>query len=265
MSSKKKFVMPTGRRLLKQTWRDLKAHWRLYLSIPAVVAVPAGVIGAYLDSTTPSETFTVISVIAFMFMTLSLFYAVIQCKRDGADVHLRGAYYDGSAFFVKYLLISLALFVAALPLLIALDGMAYVNELIAAGQSNLSPPALALVAALALLVSLPSFWLLSRFVWALPIAIWESVWPMSALRRSRTLTLKRFWKTVARLAFGALIGIGLALVITALSILLAFVWLPGASALFSILSVVVVLPPAVIYCVNLYRVLAGDELPELVN
>jgi len=265
MSSKKKFNMPTGRRLLKQTWRDLKAHWRLYLSIPAIVAVPTGVIGAYLDSTTPSETFTVISVFAFMFMTLSLFYAVIQCKRDGADVHLRGAYYDGSAFFVKYLLISLVLFVAALPLLIALDGMAYVNSLIAAGQSTLGLPGLALVTALAALISIPSLWLLSRFIWALPVAIWESVWPMSALRRGRTLTLKRFWKTVARLAFGVLVGIGLTVVVTGLSILAAFVWPLGAYALFSVLSVVVILPPAVIYCVNLYRVLAGDELPEPVN
>jgi hypothetical protein len=85
---------------------------------------------------------------------------------------------------------------------------------------------------------------------------------MAALRRGRALTLKHFWKVVARLLFGTLVGLALTLVITIIATPL-MIFLPAiALAVFNIAAGLIILPPALIYFVNLYRVLAGDELTD---
>ena len=253
-------ALPTGRRLLRRTWADYRAHGRLYVLIVAVVAVPVCLAGALLGAGDSSGVVSTLSVVATLLMTLSLVYTIVLSRRDGVDVRLRAAYYDGSAYFVKYFLISMVLLIMALPALIGLDLAALANYDPSMGGLALNISDRLLVTGIGLALCLPSAWMLTRFGWALPVSVWESLWPMAALRRGRALTLKRFWKILGRLVFvGALSFIALIIIFIPI-IFIGKIWPDGALNVYSLLCDLIILPPVVLYLVNLYRVLAGDEL-----
>jgi len=250
-------TLPRSWALARRSWGGLRAHWKLYVGIAAVVELPVGLLGL-LPGVATDSNFAAYSTLALLAMITALVYAIRQVRRGQPPASIRAAYYEGSALIVRYALVAAAVIVLAIP-----AGYGLYLTLITASSADFSVAndvmVVSIVFASAIVISIPSLWLVPRFVMSVYVAAWEGLAPWAALRRGRALTLGRYWRVLARLVAGVVLALAAAIVMLLPTALIRFVWAPAADPVYSILVSVLVLPWLTLYMVNLYLALTGEE------
>ena len=240
--------------------RTVKQFWQrkgLYLWIVAIVVVPFQAIGAVVhDDALTSATLNAFSTMAIaIFMNLALIYA-IMAVRAGQPVKAKLAYYEASAGAVRFIVVCLLLSFMLIPA--ALGGFVYLVGSYAPFGLSGSIGELLLIGLVALMVTLPSAWLLVRFSLSVVAVAIDGSLPLVALRRSRELTLGRFWRVSGRLIV-MLLSLLLIVVIAYIpSALLGFVVKDGIvlNAIYLAFFNLLAIPFINLYQINLYQDLA---------
>ncbi|GAC1601404.1 MAG: hypothetical protein NVS3B29_03060 [Candidatus Saccharimonadales bacterium] len=239
-------------RLAKGAVKDLRAGWKGYLWILAIITVPYSLIGLSA-SLSSSGAVGAYGYVAVLIMNAAMLYAAVRQEQDGAVPRPGSAYYDGSAIMVRLLVICALLVVMLIPLIIGL--VLYVVGATALDTVG-SPVEILLIALVALIISIPSIVLLVRFGLAPVVSVVTGLRPLAALRRSRQLTLGRFWPVFSRYAALLLFMIVTALPIAALTALLAFLKFGVFAAfLFGLITTFLAVPLFNLYLLHLYRAL----------
>ena len=241
----------SGRRLLVRTWRDFRTHWKPYLKITALVFVPVNALSV-LAALANDSGFNAYATIATVVMTIALLWTIIELGRGGAVPTLQQAYYQGTAAFVRYVLVGLWLLLMLIPAGIG----SFIYALGAA-----PPPGVLVTASdalfintLALAFAIPSVWLLTRFGLALNATIVDHKTPWQALKYSRRLTLGRFWRVLARQLVMALVLVlmGAVTYLPVAGLGLVFHQSPVLSAFYSLLFMIMAWPFMALYSLKLY-------------
>ena len=244
--------LPSIVSLIARPWRVLWGHKLVILAIVAVIEIPSYF---FLPKPTNGSTSNLDAYgnFAAIFMNVALLYAA-AIWNGGASVRFKQAYYCSSAFIVRYLLASIVVVLGLIPALIGV--ILFVASTSLTAFVGPATGATAVVALIAIVLSLPSIWFITRFLLA-PVAVVASdLTPIDALRRSRNLSLGRFWRVLSRLIMLLAVTflIGGALGLPSYLITLAA---PAAgsfmSATFELAFVFIWLPYATVYLVTLYR------------
>lgn len=224
--------------------------------IVGVVAVPVNLLGLF-GTLSEDTSFNAYSTIAALFMNVALLTAIVHLA-GGANqrLSLGDAYYDGSSAVLRFVIVSAVLSLLALPLLIAL--VVYTIGTYPTAGTVPGPAEHAILGGVAFLVALPSLWLLTRFLLALPITVADGQRPVAALRRARQLTLGRFWAVLGRLFALAIVTLAVSLVLYAPFVGLGLVLPNQASLFFAVYQIILsllLLPFINIYLYKLARAL----------
>lgn len=248
--------------LTKQSCKDTWQHRKLLLLIVAVVQIPAVVLslltgGSSSSGTTGNPTMDAITNFAAVFMNVALLFVVFSWGKGGGVSSLKRAYYDSSKYVLRFILSSIIVILGLLPALFAL--IVYNVAALAGGSVSSSLGEQMVITGLCVLISLPTFWFLARFLLA-PIAIVaDNLDPIKSLARSRRLSLGRFWRVLGRLLLLGVMILIVALAVVAPGFLLTLL-VPAAGGLaalyFEIVFALVILPFISVYLANLYQDLA---------
>jgi hypothetical protein len=245
--------IPSSWRIFLDVLKDYRAHWKPYIKILAVVAIPAGVLSVI--SLGPAEA-TIQNYVSFasIAMNIAFLWAASQTIKKGVVPKVRSAYYDGSTAIVRFLLISMAIVFMLIP---AALGAAF-NLLIAQYSDYFGVPLAEriILGSLAAVLALPSLFLMVRFGLSLFVAVHESLAPIASFRRARLVTLGRFWTVAVRMISLLLVmlvtGLPAAAILVGLSMLGQ---VAIGAALFQIVATLTVLPIANLYMLKLYLIL----------
>lgn len=243
--------LPGSRVLLGKSLRGLKAHWKLYLGIIVLVALPTNIIETYFAPAAGLQSYLSM---AGLFMNVALLYAVIRVADRGQDFGIRTAYYSGSHAVLRLFIVLFWIFVMLLPLIAG-------SALYAAGVSgNITPSAgeQILLGVVALVVAVPSLWLMGRFVLSLVAVVDHEIRPLHALRLSWRLTAGLFWPVFGRLVMLVVwTFLILLLPLVILAVLYALTHWLFWLMLIQILTSLVGLPLFALYGFYLYEALGG--------
>jgi hypothetical protein len=235
-----------------------RAHWKPYVKIMAAVAIPTNLISIFNLGSADAIAQSYIS-FASIVMNVAFIWAITRQEKSGRVPKLSAAYYDGSVALVRFLLLSFAILVMLIPAAFGLSlyGIAQTT----ADYFNTSGPELLLAGLAALVLSLPSLYMMVRYALSAPALVLEGLRPVASLRRGRLVTIGRFWPVAGRLAalaiFTAIIFLPSLLILFLLS-LLKLGNLP--TAIFQITATLTVLPFINIYMLRLF--IALDEAPN---
>lgn len=238
--------LPKVTTLLAGSAKLLLTNWKLMV-IVAVVLVPSTVLGAV--SAADGSAF---GSIAAVLMNLALIWAIIELSHNRV-IKVKDAYFKGTAAFIQFLVVALLLVLMLLPLIIALS---------IAGLGILPPQALMaerlLLGFLALLLSAPTAYWLTRYVFALFIVCESPSGPIAALKASGRLVKGHLWPVLGRLAVIAII----VSVLGSLPLILSAV-LPQIGQIpilgIQLLTGIIGLPYLNLYLHQLYRSLDGQK------
>lgn len=251
--------------LMKQVWADLKADWKPYLWILAIVTIPID-IASVVPSMAGDASVSAFASFAAIVMNVALIWAILHRQETGRVPGLASAYYDSSIALLRFLLVTIALVIMLFP---AGLGATLFSAAISSSQgvSAVSAAELALVGLVGLVLSTPSIYLMTRYGLAPFLAIRDGLRPVAAMRHSRRLTLGRFWRVLGRfLMLGLYISI-LSIPATLITVLFEFFNLTNvATFLFEVITTLVALPVANLYLVHLAESLENTlpraETPE---
>jgi hypothetical protein len=257
-SKKKRVKLPkfiSGWKLFRASLKDYKTNWKRYLLILGVVAVPANII-SYIYSSSADQVASAYISFASIIMNVAFLWAITRGDKNGKLPGLREAYYDGSAAFVRFVLVSLVLVVMLIPA--ALGLALYTASLTAASYSGTNAGELALIGLIAVVLSIPSALLLVRYALAPIAAVYDDMRPFAALKLSRKFARKRYWVLLGRYAqlVVYLIIVSIPAVIVT-SLLSYFGWIAIATVFFGIATTLVVLPLANRYLLNMFHELTA--------
>jgi hypothetical protein len=245
-------ALPGGWQLFRLSLGDFGNHLWRYIALVGIVVVPSNLIGLSASLSSDSSIMLYEN-LASLFMTAGLIWSVSRGQHD-PDYKLRRAYYDGSAMVLRLVLVIAVLAVMFLP---AAIGVSLYGLGAGANAGSASVPVQLLLGALAIILSLPTFYWLIRFGVVIFRVATTDEWPIEALRNSRLLTLGRFWYLAGRIAqlllwvviimiVPVLLFIGLALLTHAVFFIV----------LFQISFSLIALPIIALYTYRLYQVLA---------
>lgn len=246
--------LPGSRALLGRSLRDLRAHWKLYLGIVALVALPTNIIETYFAPGAGLQSYLSL---AGLFMNVALLYAIVRIADRGQDFGVRTAYYSGSHAVLRLFIVLLWIALMLVPLGIG-------SEIYAVGMAGPVTPSVGeqvLLGVLGLLFALPSLWLLTRFVLSLILVVDHEVRPMRALRLSWRLTAGRFWRVFGRMVLLVLWAILIMLVpLLVFGILYAVLHWLFWLMLLQLTASLIGLPLFALYGFYLYEALGGGEV-----
>jgi hypothetical protein len=249
-----KLVIPGGWRLLVESLGDFRLHLWRYLALVAIVAVPSNLIS--MSSTFSADTTVIVyENIGSLFMTAALLWAVTRAQGDDS-LKLRRAYYEGSTMVLRFILIVSVLAIMALP---AALGLGLYSSGTSATSVAVSPAVQLLLAGLAIVLALPTFYWLIRYGLSIYRVAIGDEWPIAALRSARRLTLGHFWPLAGRVA-----QLLLWLILVMLVPAFLFVGLAAAThayifiVLFQLSFSLLAVPLATLYVYRLYRAVAGE-------
>lgn len=244
--------MPKAR--LPKVWQLITSSIQILVNNPkliwlaAVVLIPSRLLG--MTSTSETAAF---ATVAAILMNQALIWGVGQNDR-GKKFTIRDAYYIGTAGFLRFTLVALALVIMMVPLVIALSIAAF---------GILPPTAVAaervLLGLVALLLAAPTVYWLNRYVFGLIIVNESDLGPIAALRQSGVLVKGR-WVKVFKLMI-----VAFALISVAGSLPILLLAATGGRAnqyLLLALQVViglVTLPFLNVYAYQIYRALNGQR------
>lgn len=238
--------------LITRPWRTIWNHKFVLLAIIAIVELPAFFF--LTKPTNPSSTnLEAYGNIAAVFMNVAVLYAAARWNA-GATVTFKSAYFDGSAFVVRNLLASVLVILGLIPVLLGI--VLYVASMSLSAYVGPATSVNVVMALLATMLAVPSIWFATRFLLG-PVAVVASdLTPIAAFKRSRSLSLGRFWSVLARLVMLIAVTflIGAALGLPAYLVTLAA---PGVGVVmagaFELAFVFIWLPYATVYLVTLYQ------------
>jgi hypothetical protein len=236
--------------LFKASWRDYRRDWKGYLAIIAVVGVPVGVAGLF-SSLAEDPIASVFINGAIVVMNVALLWAIVQREHTGKVPGPGSAYYDGSVALLRFLV---TVVIICLMLIPALFGT--VLYLLGMDSAAVYGTAIetVLIGFISLLLAMLSAWMFARFGLAPIIVVTDGLRPLAALRYSRQLTLRRFWRIFARYAMFFIYAVIICLPLVAISYFLVRIKEDEIAGLFfGAATTVIVLPLAYLYLLHLYR------------
>jgi|GEM_PF-1215313 len=244
-------------RLATRTWKDVWRNKKLLLLIVAIVQIPAIILALLTGSsstTGSSNNIDAYTNFAFIFMNVALLYVAVSWHKGDNSPSLKRAYYDSSKFVLRFLLATAVVILGLLP---ALFGFVVYAVASAAGSGAVTSfGEQALIISFCLLISLPSYWFLNRYLLGPVLVVTEDLDPLKALARSRRLSLGRFWRVLARLLMLLLVIIVVALAVLAPGFILTLL-VPAAggwaTVYFEVVYALIILPYIAVYLVNLYH------------
>ncbi|HEX7259785.1 MAG TPA: hypothetical protein VF272_02525 [Candidatus Saccharimonadia bacterium] len=194
-------------RLFKQALRDYRQHWTLLVGVVLVVSLPVALLTTFKIVETSSDT-TAAAYVSFaqLIMNTAIIYAIIKVIKGEELPNVRTIYYQSSQAFLRLFLASVVL---VLTLLFFLLGLFIVAAGVIAPNAQLGSAELGLLVGLAIIIALPSLWLLPKSMWALYLVFESEIGPLEAVRASWRLTAGRTWKTLGYLAALTLFLLGL--------------------------------------------------------
>ncbi len=244
-------------RLTVRAWRDFIAHWRPYIAVVAIVVVPVNIL-SLMPSVMADGSFNAYSTVASAFMGLALVYTLAHVAEGKGVPRLKAAYYDSSLAAVRFLLTGALVLVLLLPL--AIGVAVYLLGTSAGPGTTITGGESLLIGLVALLPASVSLWWVIRFGLSFYAVIQDGLAPIAALKRSRLLTLGRFWRVAGQVAFmvvGFLVFVFAAYIVTA--VVGIFVHQAAVlNAVYLVLLALPGLPLANLYLLKLYRELARD-------
>jgi hypothetical protein len=244
--------MISARQLARQAVTELRAGWKRYISIIAIVIVPIDLIGLSNSAAGGDATVGVYSLIISLTMNVALIWAIVQRDRTGVIPRMSTAYYEGSVAVVRFFLVSSALVIMLAPA--ALGAATYIAAQTAGVNSSAPAAEQLLIGIPCLMLALISAHLLIRFGLSLVAVIDSDLRPLAALRYARVLTLGRYWRVVGRYLGLFVLIIAIAVPIAIVTMFLAFLRLvPVATLFFQLVTTFTVLPVTNLYLLRLYR------------
>ncbi len=242
--------LSSGWQLYLTSLRAYFADWRLYTKVLAIVAIPTDLL-SLSQSLSANSSFTDYTSMAAIVMNVASLWTIIRRREGGLSSTLAEAYYDGNVALIRYLLVSVLIVLMLIPL--ALGLALYGASLYVPGAAPLSPVGL-LIAAAAILLALPTFYMLIRFGFAPIIVVRDGLRPVASLRRSWRVTRGHLWGVAGRLL---LLIVFLAITSIPATIVTVVFSLFGQSNLatvsFEILATLTALPILNLYQLELYR------------
>jgi hypothetical protein len=246
-------------KLAKASLRELRAGWKRYLAIMAIVTVPLNILG--LSTAFGSNAVVnAYAYVAIIIMNVALLWAVIEHDRTGDIPGPGAAYYDGSAILVRFMVTTVLIVPMFIPALLGL-GLSVLGT--SAPLYGGTAAEEYIIMGIGVLISLLSAWMLVRFALAPTIASAANLRPLASLRYARRLTLGRFWRVFSRLCGLLLLIIVLGIPIAIVTALLGFIRLGLIATLFAELATTFVAFPIFnIYLLRLYHDLENKPAPE---
>lgn len=249
-------MMPSAWRLVRDSFRDFKQHWTTYSLIVAIIAIPGNLL-TLIPGLAENSNVDVYYTLAAIFMSVALLFAIHQFATGSKSVPLSDAYYNGSGFFLSFLIVLFWWSLMALPLVAAT--FIYLIGTYPQGGVEIPLNEQLIIGGICLAIATVSFWLFTRFSLALPLVVQGNRRPFSALGHARNLTLGRFWRVFLRLfalvVMTALILVALYAPIFGLSLLVPGL-APALYALYQILIALIILPFLNLYLYKLAHALA---------
>jgi hypothetical protein len=259
--SRRHSKLPSVWQLLARSIKEYGQDWKAYAFILIIVALPSNILS--LGAGNPNSTQSTQSVIsayttfASVIMSVSLIYSIVQRHKTGKVPGPREAYYDGSAALVRFALVSAALVLYLIPFFIGV--LIYGLGLEVLSASGVFGPEQLIFGGLALIFSIPSIFLITRYGLSTIVCVADGLRPVASLRASRMLTAGRFWVVLGRLA-GLLV---LAFVVAFVAFLVSYVNFANIPVLlFQLLATLAALPIGYLYLFNLYSELKSSIQPE---
>ncbi len=233
------------------------ANWKILVWVTAIVALPTNLL-TLGKSLSGDATVSAYVSLATVLMSLALIWTVLA-KGAGEKVKARDAYYFGTAKFVVFLLVALALALQLLPFII---GAAIFVSAIYGSNVSISQVDWVLLVALWVALAVPSFYLLTHYVLAPLEVVSPTVQtPLQALRASRALTRGKGWRV-----FGQLLLFGVSVILAVAIPTVLFVWLyvltHGGQIFLTLLQIVislVFLPYSYVYLYQLRFQLTREQ------
>lgn len=232
--------------VFKAVWAKWRTHWKIFTLVVLVVALPTA-LGALSADLAADPSWSAYTSFAALIMNCALVYTALAVARGHAP-KLRQAYYGGTARLVAFIVVTFWLALCLIPFLagslVLTEGLAVA---VSAGE-------MWLLSLAAILLSLPSLLLLSRFVFGLFTIQAPETTPIAALRQSWRLTKGNTWNLAGRIVLLVVAAvILLALPTVGLVFLAQKTSSPAWLALLQLLSAIIILPFAVLYLDYLYE------------
>jgi hypothetical protein len=241
--------------LFKASLIDLRLTWKPLTLVMAVILIPLNLIGL-IDSVANDPVASVYAYTAIVILNNAIIWAIVRYQETGTVPRPGSAYYDGSASLLRYLISLLWLGAMLIPAVLGTVIFLAADPVVAA-QGTLQEGLL--IDLICVLISIPTFWMLTRFGLAPIAAVADGLRPLSALRYSRQLTLKRFWRVFIRYAAMLIFVLILALPIAAVTAGLALLKAGAFAALFfGLVTSFLILPLTYFYLLRLYRSLQAE-------
>jgi hypothetical protein len=253
-------------KLFRAAMAELRRHWKPYVLVMAIVAVPLDLV-LLIPGVSTDPSAQAITNFAVITMNIALIWAIVQQERTGKAPRPSVAYYSGSEALIRTVLTMAALVLMLIPA--AFAAVIYILGAVTAQAVGTLPEEI-LILFVSVLIAMISVWWLVRFGLAPIIAVAEGLTPIHALRYSRRLTLGRFWRVFSRYAalifFIFLSALPIALITAGIS---AIHLAPIATLFFELVTTFTALPLLNIYLLRLYRnldkgyqTIAPEEDPE---
>lgn len=248
-------------RLALRSWKDAWRHKKLLVLIVAIIQLPVTVLSLFTasgtDASATNNSLDPYANFAYLFMNVALLFAVVSWHKGDNDTSVKRAYYASSKYLLRFLLASAVVILGLLPAMFGFVIYAVAAAAIDGVAASIGE--LAVIIGFCLLVSLPSYWFLNRYLLGPVLVVAEDLNPLAALARSRRLSLGRFWRVIARLLMLvlAIIIVGLAVLAPGFILTLLVPASGGwATLYFEVTFTLIILPYIAVYLVNLYHDLA---------
>ncbi len=258
----------SARKLIKTALADYWRYKSRLIGTVALIAIPLSVltiIGRVQDYNFPAYSSLHIrdynssaySSFLSLIMNLALIWLVKELG-SGRQPSLSQAYYRGTATIVRSLLLTVTFLLVLIPFFI---GNLFYIQGVSGTTLAASGPEKLLLGLVWFVLSIPSIWLLSRYILSIYVLIERDLTPIGALRYAGKLVKGRTGKVLARLValvfLVVIIGSLPALVILLTS-------LKGFSsaialAILQLASILILLPITNLYLYGLYRALDHGE------
>lgn len=245
-------------RLALRSWKDAWRQKKLLVFIVAIVQLPVTILSLFTTSgTETTNSVDPYANFAYLFMNVALLFAVVSWHKGDNKTSIKRAYYASSKYLLRFLLASVVVILGLLPAMFGF--VIYAVAAAAIGGVGASIGEQAVIIGFCLLVSLPSYWFLNRYLLGPVLVVTEDLNPLAALARSRRLSLGRFWRVIARLLMLGLVIIIIGLAVLAPAFILTLL-VPAAGGwatlYFEVTFTLIILPYIAVYLVNLYHDLA---------
>jgi hypothetical protein len=248
--------LPTAWRLLLQAFSSYASNIRILVGV-AIIGAGLFALMAPLSMSSPRAlVLRAYGSVVGVFMNLALIWTVARLC-NGKPTTIRQAYYTGTASAARFVLVALVLAIQFLPFFLG-------GILFSAAASNstqvVSVGEQLLVMAVWVLLSLPTAYWHTRYIFAPLIVATTARPPVIALRLSRLLVQGRFWAVWRRL-IALLIALSLLSVIP-MTVIIQTVpppWLNLALALWQLVVTLTLLPITFLYLYKLYQALSTNK------